>query len=76
MDDKVKQDDYDRMKERYKKEIVTLQEKKTIEENLNCSNIEPKLKYSIDLIDRMDYYMKEGKVEVKCKLLSSMFPEK
>ncbi|GAB6123458.1 hypothetical protein JCM30204_46080 [Dysgonomonas termitidis] len=24
----------------------------------------------------MDYYIKEGKVEMKCKLLSSMFPEK
>lgn len=24
----------------------------------------------------MPYYIKEGKVEVKCKLLSSMFPEK
>ncbi|EGK00077.1 hypothetical protein HMPREF9455_03601 [Dysgonomonas gadei ATCC BAA-286] len=76
MDEKIKQDDYDRMKERYKKEIAVIQEKKTIEENLNRSNIEPKLKYSIDLIDRMDYYIKEGKVEVKCKLLSSMFPEK
>lgn len=76
LDEKIKQNDYDRMKERYTKEIAVIQEKKTIEENLNRSNIEPKLKYSIDLIDRMDYYIKEGKVEVKCKLLSSMFPEK
>jgi hypothetical protein len=53
-----------------------IQEKNDVKENLNRSNIEPKLKYSIDLIDRMDYYMKEGRVEVKCKLLSSMFPEK
>lgn len=28
MDEKVKQDDYDRMKERYKKEIAAIQEKK------------------------------------------------
>lgn len=76
IDEKIKQDDYDRMKDRYKKEIATIQEKKMIEENLNRSNIEPQLKYAIDLIDKKDYYVKEGKVKVKCKLLSSMFPEK
>lgn len=76
MDEKIKQDDYDRMKERYGKEITAIQEKKLVEENLNRSNIEPKLTYSIDLINNMPYYIKEGKVEVKCKLLSSMFPEK
>ena len=76
IDGNIDKQTFDNMKERYKKEIAVIQGKKGIKENLNRSNIEPKLKYSIDLIDRMDYYIKEGKVEVKCKLLSSMFPEK
>lgn len=76
MDEKIKQDYYDRMKDRYKKEIATIQEKKMIEDNLNRSNIELKLTYSIDLINNMDYYIRDAKVEVKCKLISSIFPEK
>lgn len=75
-DGKIKQEDYDRMKERYEREIAIIEKKKHIDENLNRSNIEPKLKYSIELINRLDYYISEGKVEVKCKLLSSMFPKK
>lgn len=76
IDDNIDKQSFDRMKERYNNEIATIQEKKHIQESLNRSNVEPKLKYSIDLINNMSYYIKEGKVEVKCKLLSSMFPEK
>ncbi|MDR1553831.1 MAG: recombinase family protein, partial [Prevotellaceae bacterium] len=42
----------------------------------NCSNIKPKLEYSMLLINSIDKYMRDAKVEVKCKLIGSMFPEK
>ena len=44
--------------------------------NPNSSNIEPKLQYSMLLINNIDKYIRDAKIEVKCKLLSSMFLEK
>ena len=44
--------------------------------NPNSSNIKPKIKYSISLINNIDTFFKDAPVEVKIKLLSSMFPEK
>ena len=40
------------------------------------TNIEPKLKYSISLINNIDKFIADAPVEVKIKLISSMFPEK
>ena len=45
-------------------------------ENPNRSNIEPKLHYSINLINNIDSYIRNASVGVKIKLISSMFPEK
>ena len=45
-------------------------------ENPNRSNIEPKLNYSINLINNIDSYIRNASVGVKIKLISSMFPEK
>ena len=42
----------------------------------NHSVLEPKLKYSISLIDNIYNYFRNAKIEVKCKLLGSMFPER
>ena len=62
--------------ERYKYEKAILQERINLMKNPNRANIEPKLKYSMLLINNIDSYMRDAKVEVKCKLLGSMFPEK
>ena len=67
---------YDRLLERCMKERMKLQEKIKLTENPNSTNIEPKLEYSISLITNIDSYIRDAKVEVKCKLLSSMFPQK
>ena len=40
------------------------------------TNIEPKLKYSISLINNIDTFIADAPVEVKIKLISSMFPKK
>lgn len=45
-------------------------------ENPNRANIGPKLAYSIDLINKMDKYIRDAKVELKCKLINSIFPKK
>src|SRR5699024_12634095 len=37
---------------------------------------EPKLNYSINLINNIDSYIRNASVGVKIKLISSMFPEK
>lgn len=47
-----------------------------IRENPNRGNIEPKLNYSINLINNIDSYIRNASVGVKIKLISSMFPEK
>lgn len=62
--------------ERYTREKADLQAKVDFMKNPNRSNIEPKLKYSMSLINSMDSCARDGKVEMKCKLLGSMFPEK
>ena len=80
-DDKLIRDEIDksthnRLMERYNKEKLVLQERINLMKNPNRSKIEPKLQYSMLLINNIDNYMRDAKVEVKCKLLGSMFPEK
>ena len=40
------------------------------------TNLNPKLDYSISLIDNLDKYFEDAPIEVKQHLLSSIFPEK
>ena len=74
--DEIDKSTHNRFMERYKNEKAVLQERINLMKNPNRANIEPKLNYSISLINNIDSYMRDAKVEVKCKLLSSMFPEK
>lgn len=53
-----------------------MQQQIEMRENPNRSNIEPKLNYSINLINNIDSYIRNASVGVKIKLISSMFPEK
>ena len=81
LDDKFIDGDIDknthiRMIEKYAKEEMQLNEKIEIMLNPNRTNIEPKLDYSINLISSIDSYIRDAPVEVKCKLIGSMFPEK
>ena len=76
MDGEITKDAFNNMQERYNKEINNLQTQIELMKNPNRSKIEPKLRYSMLLINNIDNYMRDAKTEVKCKLLSSMFPEK
>ena len=64
------------MLERYTKEASAMQQQIEMRENPNRGNIEPKLNYSINLINNIDSYIRNASVGVKIKLISSMFPEK
>ena len=44
--------------------------------NPNRSLIEPKLSYSISLLDNMEGFFRDAPVKVKIKLLGSIFPKK
>lgn len=67
---------YQKMLKRYNGVIESIEGKiKMLTETIN-TNIEPKLKYSISLINNIDAFIADAPVEVKIKLISSMFPEK
>ncbi len=76
LDGDLTKEEYNTMLERYTKEASTMQQQIEMRENPNRSNIEPKLNYSINLINNIDSYIRNASIGVKIKLISSMFPEK
>ena len=76
LDGELTKEQYNRMLERYTKEASTIQQQVEMRENPNRGNIEPKLNYSINLINNIDSYIRDAPVGIKIKLISSMFPEK
>ena len=66
---------YQKMLKRYNGVIESLKSKIEMLAG-TITNIEPKLKYSISLINNIDTFISDAPVEVKIKLISSMFPEK
>jgi len=76
LDGEISKDSFNNMQERYIRDIRNLQNQIELLKNPDRSNVEPKLKYSIALINSIDNYFRDAKVEVKCKLIGSMFPEK
>ena len=78
-DGEIDSDTYSRMSKRLSVEFSIIDEQIKTLTTPNRSIIEPnsaKLDYSIALIDNMEAYMRDAPVEVKIKLISSMFPDK
>ena len=67
---------YNRISQRYEKQISDLKQQIEVMKNPNRSLIEPKLSYSISLLDNMEGFFRDAPVKVKIKLLGSIFPEK
>ncbi len=67
---------YNRISQRYEKQISDLKQQIEVMKNPNRANIEPKLSYSISLLDNMEGFFRDAPVAVKIKLLGSIFPEK
>lgn len=74
--DKVHTDRYSRILERYEKEALELETRIELLETGNRGNIEPKLDYAISLINNMDKYIRDAPIEVKLKLIGSIFDGK
>lgn len=72
----IDKEQYQRISDRYKREIVATEERIKTLELSNKENIEPKFDYSISLIANIDKYLKEAPPEVKLKIISSIFHEK
>lgn len=66
----------DKMILRYESEIKNLFDKVEMLKTANRGNIEPKLDYAISLINNLDKYILDAPLEVKIKLLGSIFDEK
>ena len=67
---------YNRISQRYEKQLNELKQQIEVMKNPNRANIEPKLSYSISLLDNMEGFFRDAPVKVKIKLLGSIFPEK
>ena len=64
-----------RITERYEKQIQDLQSRIELLQT-NTKEQKEKVDYSVNIIANLGLFMKDAPVKVKCKLLSSMFPQK
>ena len=76
LDGEIDKADRDEAVSRNQKEADMLQERINLLMNPNRGKVEPKLKYSISLLDNMERYIRDAPVETKIKLLGSIFPQK
>ena len=74
--DKNHSDRYNRILERYEKEVSELQARISALELTKRGNIEPKLDYAILLINNIDKYIRDAPLETKIKLIGSIFEDK
>ena len=74
--DRTHSDRYTRILERYEKEVQELETRITLLETGSRGNIEPKLDYAISLINNLDKYIRDAPIEVKLKLIGSIFDGK
>lgn len=76
VDGDITKEQYNRIMERYSSEEANLKQQIEFMRTPNRCNLEPKLDYTMSLINNIDSYMRDAPVTTKCKLISSMFPEK
>ena len=66
---------YRRITERYQKQIQELQGRIDLLRS-DTTDLKAKIDYSVNIIANLGFFMKDAPVKVKCKLLSSMFPQR
>ena len=76
LDGDIDKNDYTRMTNRVKQQMKTIEDRKELLETPNRGAVEPKLKYSINLIDNIDKFFKYAPAEAKIRALSSIFSGK
>ena len=76
IEDRTNAERYTRILSRYETEAQEMEFRVEVLEIGNRTNLKPKLRYAISLINNMVMYVKDAPVEVKIKLIGSIFPEK
>ena len=71
----ISDENYNRISKRYEQQIHDLQNKINML-NGNTKGIKKKIDYSVNIINNLTNIMRDGSVEMKIKVLGSMFPEK
>ncbi len=66
---------YTRITERYEKQVKELQGRIELLQT-DTKGLKEKIDYSVNIIANLGFFMRNAPVKVKCKLLSSMFPQK
>ena len=64
-----------RITERYEKQIQELKERINLLLS-DTKELKEKIDYSVNIIANLGFFMKDAPVKTKCKILSSMFPQK
>ena len=76
LDGEIDKNEYNRFMKRLSDKAKEIEQRLDIAENAKRLNLEPKLNYSMALINSIDKYILDCPVEVKCKLIGSMFKGK
>ena len=74
--DRTNAERYSRILKRYETEAQEMEFRVEVLEIGNRTNLKPKLRYAISLINNMVMYIRDAPLEVKMKLIGSIFPEK
>ncbi len=75
LDGSLKDENYNRITENCEKQIQDLQERTKLLQ-ADTKGLKEKIDYSVNIIANLGLFMKDAPAKVKCKLLSSMFPQK
>ncbi len=71
----ISDDSYNRISKRYEQQINDLRNKINMF-NGSTKGVKKKIDYSVNIINNLTNIMRDGSVEMKIKVLGSMFPEK
>ena len=76
LDEDIDKEDFKKFLKRYEDKVNELRARIEILKTPNKTNLEPKLEYTMSLINNIDKYIRDAPVALKIKLLGSMFYEK
>ena len=76
LDEEFDIDTYNELKQNVLRTKMEVEGKLALLKNPKRSKIEPQLEYAISLINNLEHYMREGRIDTKRELIGVMFPEK
>ena len=76
LDGEIDKDAYNRMINRQKQQLKSIEDRRELLETPNRGRVEPQLKYSMSLIDNIDRFFQYAPADAKIRALSSIFSGK